>query len=59
MANKGDLAFEGTVPVQNLIIELMAGGLSEKIIKSILHKFDRESKGYVDFMDYLTYIHYL
>lgn len=47
---------KGTVSVNSLIVELMAGGLTADNIKSVMSKFDREKKGFVEFLDYLTYV---
>ncbi|XP_071854255.1 uncharacterized protein [Apostichopus japonicus] len=46
----------GEIPVRNLAYELEAGGLKEDHIQMVTDKFDREDKGVVDFLDYVTYI---
>ncbi|XP_022106904.1 mediator of DNA damage checkpoint protein 1-like [Acanthaster planci] len=56
LADEDDEADGGEVPIQNLVVELEAGGLKPEHVKLVVEKFNREGKGTVDFLDFLTYI---
>ncbi|KAF6025466.1 hypothetical protein EB796_016242 [Bugula neritina] len=46
----------GTVPMGSVNVELLAGGLSDEHLDFVTNKFNRTKKGYLEYMDYLTYI---
>ncbi|XP_064652020.1 uncharacterized protein LOC135502839 isoform X2 [Lineus longissimus] len=47
---------DGKITARSLAVELAAGGVSPEHTKYVLSKFNRERKGVVDFLDYLTYV---
>jgi hypothetical protein len=56
MCDRCDNVPDGYVTAEALSIELAAGGLSNENIQMCMKKFNRENKGYVDFLDFLTYV---
>ncbi|EDV22378.1 uncharacterized protein TRIADDRAFT_58917 [Trichoplax adhaerens] len=46
----------GVVTLDNLAIELAAGGLSHDQVRLVRKQFDKNNVGTVEFIDYLTYI---
>ncbi|XP_074656117.1 uncharacterized protein LOC141909562 isoform X2 [Tubulanus polymorphus] len=46
----------GKVAARSLGVELAAGGLSSDHTKYVVNKLNRETKGEVDFVDFLTYV---
>ncbi|ESO86074.1 hypothetical protein LOTGIDRAFT_235648 [Lottia gigantea] len=46
----------GDATSTSLILELTAGGLTHEHIHYVLSKFNREGRGLIDFMDFVTYI---
>lgn len=46
----------GTIPLKSLSVELIAGGLSKEHLDFVTDKFNRTQKGYVEYMDFLTYV---
>uniref|UniRef100_A0A1I8GZL3 EF-hand domain-containing protein n=1 Tax=Macrostomum lignano TaxID=282301 RepID=A0A1I8GZL3_9PLAT len=51
-----DKAPTGSITVDSLAIELLAGNLKDENVGSVIKKFNREKRGYIDFLDYLTYV---
>ena len=56
MCDRADIVPDGYCTVEALGIELTAGGLSRENMEMCLRKFNREKKGFVDFLDFLTYV---
>ncbi|XP_076456721.1 uncharacterized protein LOC143291019 [Babylonia areolata] len=51
-----DVAPRGSATADRLAVELTAGGLTPEHTRFVLSKFNRECKGLVDFLDFVTYI---
>ncbi|CAG5121405.1 unnamed protein product, partial [Candidula unifasciata] len=47
---------QGAAQAESLAVELTAGGLKPENTRYVLNKFNRESKGAIDFLDFVTYI---
>jgi len=47
---------EGMIRASTLGVELEAGGLNREHTAFVVDKFNREKKGMVDFLEYLTYV---
>ncbi|XP_071962209.1 uncharacterized protein [Antedon mediterranea] len=56
LEDEDDETYPGEVTIDNLSVELQAGGLSKDNIKFVVNKFGREGNGIVDFLDFLTYL---
>ena len=46
----------GTIPINSLCVELQAGGLTAEHLSFVTDKFNTTQKGYVEYMDFLTYV---
>ncbi|XP_052249404.1 uncharacterized protein LOC127857089 isoform X2 [Dreissena polymorpha] len=46
----------GNCPADILAVELTAGGLTPEHTNYVLSKFNREGKGFADFLDFVTYV---
>ncbi|KAL4218128.1 hypothetical protein ACF0H5_022864 [Mactra antiquata] len=46
----------GNAPADILAVELTAGGLTPEHTSYVLSKFNREGRGFVDFLDFVTYV---
>ncbi|XP_067933042.1 uncharacterized protein [Watersipora subatra] len=46
----------GTIPLRSLHVELQAGGLSDEHLNFVTSKFNVTEKGYVEYLDFLTYV---
>ncbi|XP_012935850.1 uncharacterized protein LOC101855241 [Aplysia californica] len=46
----------GGAQAASLAVELTAGGLKPEHTNYVLHKFNRENRGVVDFLDFVTYV---
>ncbi|XP_053381809.1 uncharacterized protein LOC123540018 [Mercenaria mercenaria] len=46
----------GNAPAETLAVELTAGGLTPEHTNYVLSKFNREGRGFVDFLDFVTYV---
>ena len=46
----------GTVAMRTLCVELLAGGLTDEHLDFVKNKFNRTKKGYLEYMDFLTYV---
>ncbi|XP_060583539.1 uncharacterized protein LOC132739765 isoform X2 [Ruditapes philippinarum] len=46
----------GNAPAETLAVELTAGGLTPEHTSYVLSKFNREGRGFVDFLDFVTYV---
>ncbi|XP_070209319.1 uncharacterized protein [Littorina saxatilis] len=51
-----DLAPRGGATADRLAVELTAGGLTPEHTRFVLTKFNREKRGVVDFLDFVTYV---
>ncbi|XP_050393734.1 uncharacterized protein LOC126811836 isoform X1 [Patella vulgata] len=51
-----DIAPPGEATATSLALELTAGGLTPEHTSYVLGKFNREGRGLIDFMDFVTYI---
>ncbi|XP_055871663.1 uncharacterized protein LOC106067373 isoform X1 [Biomphalaria glabrata] len=47
---------KGAAQAASLAVELTAGGLRPEHTRYVMTKFNRDSKGYVDFLDFVTYV---
>ncbi|GFO37374.1 mucin-5ac-like isoform x4 [Plakobranchus ocellatus] len=47
---------KGGAQASSLAVELTAGGLKPEHTKHVLNKFNRESRGVIDFLDFVTYV---
>nr|KAG5694423.1 hypothetical protein BaRGS_017456 [Batillaria attramentaria] len=47
---------KGGASADRLAVELTAGGLTPEHTKFVLKKFNREGRGVVDFLDFVTYV---
>ncbi|KAL3892393.1 hypothetical protein ACJMK2_004603 [Sinanodonta woodiana] len=56
LLQEGDGVPEGNAHSANLAVELTAGGLTPEHTNYVLHKFDRDGNGYIDFLDFVMYI---
>lgn len=56
LLDEGDSVPFGNALASSLAVELTAGGLSPELTNYVMSKFNREGKGYVDFLDYVTYV---
>ncbi|XP_055996833.1 uncharacterized protein LOC125683138 isoform X3 [Ostrea edulis] len=56
LLDEGDSIPYGNALASSLAVELTAGGLSPELTSYVMSKFNREGKGYVDFLDYVTYV---
>jgi len=45
-----------TIPMSSFGVELIAGGLTKDNLEFVTRKFNRTQKGYVEYMDFLTYV---
>ena len=56
MCDKADIVPDGFCTVEALGIELISGGVSVENAEMCMTKFNSENRGYVDFLDFLTYV---
>ena len=56
MCDRADIVPNGYCTVDALAIELTSGGVSSENIQICMKKFNAENRGYVDFLDFLTYV---
>ncbi|KAK3087600.1 hypothetical protein FSP39_008112 [Pinctada imbricata] len=56
LLDDGDTAMYGNALASNLAVELMAGGLTPEHTSYVISKFNREGKGFIDFLDYVMYV---
>ncbi|XP_059158231.1 uncharacterized protein LOC131942400 [Physella acuta] len=47
---------KGAAQAASLAVELTAGGLKPEHTRYVLNKFNRENKGLIDFLDFVTYV---
>lgn len=47
---------KGAAQAASLAVELTAGGLRPEHTRYVLNKFNRDSKGIIDFLDFVTYV---
>jgi len=46
----------GVVTTSSLGVELQAGGLTQEHVEYVVDRLNHEDKGFVEFLDYLTYV---
>ncbi|KAH9496220.1 potassium channel, sub T, member 2, partial [Bulinus truncatus] len=47
---------KGAAQASSLAVELTAGGLRPEHTRYVMTKFNRDSKGFIDFLDFVTYV---
>lgn len=47
---------EHTIPMLSVSVDLLAGGLKDENLRFVTRKFNRAQKGYIEYMDFLTYV---
>lgn len=47
---------DDTIPMTSISVDLLAGGLNDENLQFVTRKFNRFQKGYIEYMDFLTYV---